>query len=660
MRSPLRLQFATRKSGLSGDLPFIERCENQNDYIKERLDAAHHSVVLTDQDPDFLIILNRLNYDLPHPKSRTIGVVTEPTWSKNMRPEYLNERCALVISHSPDHLNNPVHGHSLCVPWVTSSAASIKPVKHKKLSIIASPLNTGEAGTNYEFRHNLIQAILATDLDCDIYGDWPGTDSRLKGVVSDKTEALLPYEFSIAIENSCEPGYSTEKLIDCFLTETQPVYLGDCLAKQHYGEKSLILLSKEQPLDTIRHVLDGTIAYCADAVRAAKTRYLNSYNLLSQVTSAIESITSSGHRQYGNWRSSLNMDSIHGSKAGIVQSLASRPSSLLITGSVNDELIEILGNAGLMVPHADGQGPSANDQVSSNVELDFNRVANTMDQEPPTHLLLFYNRPESLLAEALKSGKGLESAIRDWQQHAQSVLELFRKHRRRTTLIDLDAVTKTPDLILDGLSKRLLLDLENSVDQALSHSLSMSEGSDQLANLIARCAVQEHPEMRLKAAELEASNAFSYSVDALNLVEELTRFRDELQDKHSENQEVKDENELLTLQLSQVQEELEYYFTHAQDLDKRLDKTSQLLAKTERRLKDTWQNLRNTRAISRRRRKELGELGTSLKTLEQDQIASMAQSENRRLTIEAMRQSISWKLTTPIRVLLGWLRIGRS
>ena len=53
-------------------------------------------------------------------------------------------------------------------------------------------------------------------LSCTHYlGD---VNSRLRGEVADKTEALLPYEFSVAIENIGESGYLTEKLLDCFLT----------------------------------------------------------------------------------------------------------------------------------------------------------------------------------------------------------------------------------------------------------------------------------------------------------------------------------------------------------------------------------------------------------------------------------------------------------
>ena len=45
--------------------------------------------------------------------------------------------------------------------------------------------------------------------------------------ITDKTDGLKDYAFSFAIENSSERGYYTEKLLDCFLTGTIPIYWGD-------------------------------------------------------------------------------------------------------------------------------------------------------------------------------------------------------------------------------------------------------------------------------------------------------------------------------------------------------------------------------------------------------------------------------------------------
>jgi Glycosyltransferase family 10 (fucosyltransferase) C-term len=41
-----------------------------------------------------------------------------------------------------------------------------------------------------------------------------------------KSSMLVPFQFSIAMENACRPNYFTEKIVDCFATKTIPIYWG--------------------------------------------------------------------------------------------------------------------------------------------------------------------------------------------------------------------------------------------------------------------------------------------------------------------------------------------------------------------------------------------------------------------------------------------------
>lgn len=55
--------------------------------------------------------------------------------------------------------------------------------------------------------------------------DWYGHGGKL-GFVSDKWSALGPYFFNIAVENAAYAAWNTEKLIDCFIAKTVPIYWG--------------------------------------------------------------------------------------------------------------------------------------------------------------------------------------------------------------------------------------------------------------------------------------------------------------------------------------------------------------------------------------------------------------------------------------------------
>ena len=54
--------------------------------------------------------------------------------------------------------------------------------------------------------------------------------------IEDKWAGLAPYKYSLAIENAVTPDYWSEKIADCFLTWTLPIYYG-CLNLEDYFPK---------------------------------------------------------------------------------------------------------------------------------------------------------------------------------------------------------------------------------------------------------------------------------------------------------------------------------------------------------------------------------------------------------------------------------------
>lgn len=97
--------------------------------------------------------------------------------------------------------------------WIQPQDRQIYP-KTKGISIIAS----GKRETDgHRLRHQAIEALKGK---VDVYG-------RGYNPIEDKLEALRDYKFSIVIENEQTPGFFTEKLIDCFMTGTIPIYWGD-------------------------------------------------------------------------------------------------------------------------------------------------------------------------------------------------------------------------------------------------------------------------------------------------------------------------------------------------------------------------------------------------------------------------------------------------
>lgn len=77
----------------------------------------------------------------------------------------------------------------------------------------------------------------------DLFGGTCGS-SRIggNGVHPDKSEGLNDYMFSIIIENCKENNYYTEKLTDCFVTGTVPIYWGSDKVFQEFNQDGIIKL----------------------------------------------------------------------------------------------------------------------------------------------------------------------------------------------------------------------------------------------------------------------------------------------------------------------------------------------------------------------------------------------------------------------------------
>ena len=105
-------------------------------------------------------------------------------------------------------------------------------------SIIASRKNFTPG---HQLRHKVVQNQY-NGVDVFGYGYNP---------VDSKREALDAYNFSITIENSMQPGYWTEKIVDCFATKTIPIFWGDKSVCNHFDGDGIIFFEKLADLEEI-------------------------------------------------------------------------------------------------------------------------------------------------------------------------------------------------------------------------------------------------------------------------------------------------------------------------------------------------------------------------------------------------------------------------
>ena len=101
----------------------------------------------------------------------------------------------------------------------------------------------------HKLRHKVYNSLRN---DIDFYG-W-GFNA-----VENKADGLRDYPFSIVIESCQERGYFTEKLLDCFLTGTIPIYWGDPDIGDHFDAKAFIIW--DGTISDLEHILSGIPKY---------------------------------------------------------------------------------------------------------------------------------------------------------------------------------------------------------------------------------------------------------------------------------------------------------------------------------------------------------------------------------------------------------------
>jgi hypothetical protein len=188
------------------------------------------------------------------PKNKVIGFAHEPLHFLGLNNNFLNYAKNNISKYFiGEKLDLPLpfiehHGFLWRLPFT-----NIVPKKDKIMSIMVSQKNNAPG---HKYRHKLVQAILKTNLPIDIWGNGTKFYNNLK---DDRVKTDFPwseinkmydsYKFHIAIENFTTPEYMSEKILNCFICSTVPVYWGCKNINNYVNDKNVILLSNENDLN---------------------------------------------------------------------------------------------------------------------------------------------------------------------------------------------------------------------------------------------------------------------------------------------------------------------------------------------------------------------------------------------------------------------------
>lgn len=153
--------------------------------------------------------------------------------------EFNNKLFTHVLTHNKNLLDKG-ENYKFCPTggcWIKSEDQKIYE-KTKLISIISSAKRITHG---HMLRHESISKFKG---NIDVYG-------RGYNPIDYKLEALKDYAFSLTIENTNKDYYFTEKLIDCFVTGTVPIYWGCPSIGDYFNVDGMIIFENMSDLSYI-------------------------------------------------------------------------------------------------------------------------------------------------------------------------------------------------------------------------------------------------------------------------------------------------------------------------------------------------------------------------------------------------------------------------
>jgi hypothetical protein len=132
-------------------------------------------------------------------------------------------------------------------------------------------------------RMQFLDNLKSASVEFDLFG-------RGFNPLDNKYDGLAPYRYSLAVENCSAPHYWTEKLADCFLTWTMPVYYGCNNLEDYFPKESFVQININDP-NVCEHINDiarsDLYLKHRDAITEARNMVLDKYQLFPFITDKI-------------------------------------------------------------------------------------------------------------------------------------------------------------------------------------------------------------------------------------------------------------------------------------------------------------------------------------------------------------------------------------
>lgn len=244
------------------------------------------------ENPDFVIVRNKYlkgSTSFNVSGKNTILMISEPrtvvAFPKSYTGQFgLFHSCQLNVDHP-----NVIYGPP-ALPWFIGglSENGDHPITYDKLKNSALPAKTKHISvitSSKAFSKGHQKRIDFVAKLKERYGDKIDVFGRGFNGFKDKWDVLADYKYHIVIENSQSDYYWTEKLSDCYLSGTYPIYYGCTNIDSYFPEDGLARIdidNLEQSFSVIDSILENDIYQSKiEVLNRCKDLVLDKYNIFT-------------------------------------------------------------------------------------------------------------------------------------------------------------------------------------------------------------------------------------------------------------------------------------------------------------------------------------------------------------------------------------------
>jgi Glycosyltransferase family 10 (fucosyltransferase) C-term len=199
-------------------------------------------------DAEVVVFINAIEKGIARPEQKIILFYHEPEAYKHLYqsiiPDELLSLHKMVVVSQIDNIEKLIKSdsgsdissritHLRTIPHVhfhhMATAAELNTISPSREKLICSVVSGFNGVPGYEDRRKFLEGLSKSTPQFDIYGRYSKAIYSLpayRGYAESKYQTLSHYRYNLAIENSIEDWYISEKIFDALLCGCMPIYYG--------------------------------------------------------------------------------------------------------------------------------------------------------------------------------------------------------------------------------------------------------------------------------------------------------------------------------------------------------------------------------------------------------------------------------------------------